>query len=272
MKSPTTSAPSIYRAVLFFLISFLLLNSAYSQLSDADKAKKETRSLLAQLQNSETAKSALIVKKDKLDQKEESINKEAIDILAVQKKHDDNQPPPWDESKPKPQYAKDYDSEKKQIQDKKADISKRLISIQSQKELVQSSLEDLNFKIRSQRGVLRVKSINIKVQGIFNPTNCPQMPGEVATVAEWKSYLDCLFDGAPSNRPDFIDPNKPGGIRVIPNYDPSAQPGKHFYPLVVPPPTSDNTNEKGGSLSDALKSLIYQVRNKIQSALGKLIQ
>lgn len=282
---------SIGRSVLSFLVLFLITNQAFSQLSDADKAKKDMRSLLLQLQNSETAKSTLLVKKDQLDADSVRVQKDVIAILAVRENHNKNKVG-WDPKKPKPQNAIDYDNEKQQIDDKLAEIIKRLEVIISQRNTVKSELEKINFTIRSQRGVLKVKSI--KVKEFFDGGQCPQMPGEVATVQAWKSYLDCLFDEVTPDQPGFVDPNDPGHIKVnpndastlvIPENDPVAKQQKQKEikkiiddskkntttntPIAVPAPNAENTNEQGGSLSAALMSLIHQIRNKIQSVMPK---
>lgn len=277
MKPSSNFTHSAYRAGLFFFIMFLCFNSSYSQVSDADKAKKDTRSLLVQLQNSEVAKSTLTTKKVKLDVKEKGIMAEAKAIIEKQAIHDRNVPAAWDDSKSKPQYAIDYDNEKTDIENEKADILKRLNAIQAEKDLVKTSMDSLNYVTSSQRGLLKLKSIKIKTDGLFNTTNCGQMPGEIATVLAWKSYLDCLFDGVPRNLPGFNDPVNPGNTIMIPN-DPDAHEqklkaikilleesknnNKPRQAIVVPSPEVNNSNERGGSLSATLKSLINQFKNK----------
>ncbi|HVK97007.1 MAG TPA: hypothetical protein VM368_04275, partial [Flavisolibacter sp.] len=157
------------------------------------------------------------------------------------------------------------------------EILKRLKAIDAEKKFVKKSIDSLNFVTSSQRGLLKQKSIKINTEGFFNTTACGQMPAQAATVAEWKSYFDCLFDGVARNKPAFIEPLNPGSAIMIPN-DPIAHEqklkaiqklleesknnNKPRQAIVVPSPEMSNANENGGSLSATLKSLIIQLKNK----------
>ena len=166
------------------------------------------------------------------------------------------------------------------------DLATKRDNLREEKKKIKIEKDRIKFEIRSQKAVLRAKSI--KVTDFFSPANCGKMPDEVATVAEWRSYLNCLFDGTPRTLKPHIDPDNPPGTRVYPNEgnavdeaDAAARqqkldnikaimekskkdnPQTKDNPTVIPSPIENTSGEKGGSLSEQLKSSIKQIRNKL---------
>lgn len=282
MKSATCFTPLVCKAVLFLFILFLLFNSAYSQLTGADQAKKAARVTVVKLQTAQTALGILEIKSSSVTKK---LNKIEVELLALVEKinvHNRNQVT-YDLDKPKPPNAIAYDIEKEQLNDSVIEITSRKTVLNTHMIYIQNTKDSLNFEIITLKSLLKHKSID--VLKFFNTYSCGQMPGEIAAVSEWRSYFDCLFDGTSRNRTDFTDPVNPGrmtivpndlGTMVIPENDPAASQQKQReikklleeteknkktkQPVVVPSPTAGDLNENGGSLSAALKSLIKQLR------------
>ncbi|HYM92918.1 MAG TPA: hypothetical protein VET23_02180 [Chitinophagaceae bacterium] len=270
--------------ILIFCVC--LFKSTWSQISEPDKVKKDVRSLLAQLQSAETAASAEAVKKSNLNEKMDIVK---MDWDAVNEKiriHNLH-PVTYDLDKPKPADAIAYDDEKARLNTEQADILARGNKIDNEMADAQSRIDSLGYVKSNLQASIKLKSFD--VLKFFNTPSCGQMPSDEASAMEWKSYLDCLFDGTRRDNPDFVEPENPTGTNffsdpnavVVPDYDPVAQQQKQNQikkyleetekskkpkqPIVVPSPEVNSNNQNGGSLSDKLKDVINNLKKKFSS-------
>jgi hypothetical protein len=267
---------------LFVFIQSLLFSNAYCQTKDAETAKKEARGTLIKQQSTQTALDAIITEGVSVTEKFNQAYNDSIAWYAKVALHNQNRGT-YDPEKPLPAAEISFRNNAKLLAESFTEITGRRTNLRIQLEKIQGKKDSLNFEIRKFRALLKHKSID--VLKFFNTYSCGQMPGENATVAEWKSYLDCLFDGTPRNRSGFANPANPGGITVFPNAtgaivipenDPAATQQKQReikklleeteknkkpkQPIIVPVPQVGNSNENGGSLSAALRSVINQLR------------
>ena len=264
--------------IFFLLNAFFCYGNNSTDSLPGNSDKKDFKQLLAKLQSTEVAKETLATKKTNLAPAIKTIIK---DLNAVQSDIDIHNIKNGIFKEGTPE-ADQFIAEAKQLNDKKAAIIDKGDKLDKKNDSLQALIDNANFEIASLRGKIRTKAFN--VLRFFNTPLCGNMPSEKASVMEWKSYLDCLFDGTPRNLPAFVEPKDPGGTKifsndqgapvVVPDYDPIASENKQSeikkliaangkkpkVPFVVPAPST--ATGVTGSFSDHLWKTIDNLLGK----------
>lgn len=267
------------KACLFLVTGPLFFTAAYSRPATEDTTKKEIRQLLAQLQNAELSAKTDSLRKEKLKPQiislmnELDTNQENIRVHNLEDgKYQDGTSA----------YAA-FAARARRLNTEKDSIVARLTRIGTQSDNLQSRIDSLKAEIGILRNRIRLKSFDVKK--FFN-SSCGKTPDEDAPVPELKAYWDCIFDGTSRNLPGFRDPVNPGGMKITPNDpntviipqdDPAIREEKQRQirqllkengkkpqtPVVVPPPSVENRNQNPGSLSEKLKEIIREIKDRV---------